>query len=91
MSASPRKQKKVRMYTKVPCPFCVAAKRFMQEQGIEFEEIDLTHDLDQLQKIKQESGWATVPIIFFDEELIGGYMDLKALWDKGLLHQKLYT
>ncbi|MCX7674646.1 MAG: glutaredoxin [Bdellovibrionaceae bacterium] len=89
--AEEKKQKPVKMYTKVPCPFCVAAKRFMLEHGIEFEEIDLTHALDQLQRIKQESGWATVPIIFFGDELIGGYVDLKALWESGQLNQKLYA
>lgn len=71
--------KKVIMYTKVPCPFCVAAKNFMLQEGIKFSEIDLTHDPEQILKIKRETGWMTVPIILIEDHLVGGYTDLKEL------------
>jgi len=82
-------QKKVVMYTKVPCPFCVAAKRFLEQKQISFEEIDLTHNLDQLNQIMRQTGWMTVPIILIGNELIGGYTDLKELDEQGLLEKKL--
>jgi len=80
-----KKYKKILMYTKIPCPFCVAARHFFENHNIPFTEIDLTHDVDQLIAIKQKWGWSTVPIILVEDELIGGYTDLKALYDKGLL------
>ena len=76
---------KVVMYSKIPCPYCVAAKRFMQHKGIEFTEIDLTDQPDEIQRIKEKTGWATVPIILIDDKLIGGYTDLKHLDEKGEL------
>jgi len=82
-------QKSVKMYTKVPCPFCVAAKRFFEQHQIAFEEIDLTHDIDRLNQIKRETGWMTVPIILIGDELIGGYTDLKQLHESGELAKKL--
>ena len=80
---------KVVMYSKVPCPYCVNAKRFLQNKGIAFEEIDLTGKEDEIDRIKQETGWRTVPIILINGKLIGGYTDLKALDDEGKLDEML--
>ncbi len=76
---------KVIMYTRVPCPYCVSAKRLFSAKGIQIEEIDLTNDWDQLDAIKEKTGWQTVPIILIDGKLIGGYDDLKALDQAGRL------
>ena len=77
--------KKVVIYTKDPCPFCVRAINFMSDKGIPFEEIDLTDRQDEIDRIKNETGWRTVPIIMVDGQLIGGYTDMKALDDEGKL------
>lgn len=81
--------KKITVYFKLPCPYCVAAKRFLEERALPFEEIDLTHRLDELEALKKKTGWRTVPMIFFGDELIGGYTDLKALEEAGELEKKL--
>ena len=69
----------VKMYSKVPCPYCVNAKRLLVDKGIPFEEIDLTNDPEQMEELKNKTGWRTFPMIFFDDKLIGGYQDLRAL------------
>lgn len=83
-------QAKVIIYTKDPCPFCVRAINFMTEEGIQFEEIDLTDTPEKIQQIKDETGWRTVPIIMINNQLIGGYTDLKALHDEGTLKDLLF-
>ncbi len=80
---------KVIMYSKDPCPFCVNAKRLLNDKGIPFEEIDLTDQPAEMQRIKDETGWRTVPIIMIDGKLIGGYTDMKALDDQGELDKLL--
>jgi glutaredoxin 3 len=80
---------KVVMYSKVPCPYCVHAKRLLAEKGVDFDEIDLTNQPEQLMKIKNETGWMTVPIIMINGELIGGYDDMKALDREGKLDEML--
>lgn len=80
---------KVIMYTKDPCPFCDRAKSFLENKGVEFEEIDLTDRPDEIQRIKTETGWRTVPIIMINGKLIGGYTDLKALDEEGKLDSLL--
>jgi glutaredoxin 3 len=76
---------KVIMYTKVPCPYCVSAKRFLEGKGVSFEEIDLTDRPEEMQRIKDQTGWRTVPIIMINDKLIGGYTDMKALDEEGKL------
>lgn len=76
---------KVVIYSKVPCPYCVRAKSFLTEKGVAFEEIDLTEKPEEIERIKNDTGWRTVPIIMIDGKLIGGYNDMKALEDEGKL------
>ena len=77
------------MYKKDPCPFCDRAINFMNAKGITYEVIDLTGRPEEIDRIKNETGWRTVPIILINGELIGGYTDLKALDDEGKLDELL--
>lgn len=65
----------ITMYTKPGCAFCMMATKWLTRKGYEFNQIELTHDAE-LDKIKQRSGMSTVPIIYVDQQLIGGYTDL---------------
>ncbi len=77
------------MYSKDYCPYCDRARSFFENRGIEFTEIDLSGKEDEIQRIKQETGWRTVPIIMINDKLIGGYTDLKSLDDSGELKDLL--
>lgn len=85
----PNAKPKVTIYSKDPCPYCEHAKVFLQNREIAFTEIDLTEKPDEIQKIKEQTGWKTVPIIFIKDKMIGGYTDLKALADSGELEKLL--
>ncbi len=76
---------KIVMYSKDPCPYCVRAKQFFKNENLEFQEIDLTHNMDELDRIKKDLGWKTVPMILINDKLVGGYSDLKELHDSGEL------
>lgn len=80
---------KVVIYTKDPCPYCVRAIQFMTNKGIAFEEIDLTDTPEEIDRLKNETGWRTVPIILINGKLVGGYTDLKALDEEGKLDEML--
>ncbi len=73
------------MIKKIPCPFCDRAMNLFNSKGYEVEIVDLTDNLDELHSWKEKTGWKTVPMIFINDELIGGYNDLKALDDEGKL------
>lgn len=73
------------IYTKDPCPYCVRAINLLNEKKLAYKEIDLTDKFDEIERIKKETGWRTVPIILINGRVIGGYDDLKALDQEGQL------
>ncbi len=80
---------KVLMIKKNPCPYCDRAKVLLDNKGIKYDILDLSHNLDELDKWKEKTGWRTVPMIFINDKLIGGYTDLKALDEEGKLDSML--
>lgn len=77
---------KVELYTTSSCPFCVRAKSLLKSKGIPFVEIDVTDDAELRQKMVELSGGRrTVPEIFINGKIVGGYDELKALNDRGEL------
>lgn len=81
--------KKVKLYKKNPCPYCDRAINFLEGRGIAFDVVDLTDNLDELDRLRNETGWRTVPMIFINDKLIGGYTDLKDLEESGELDKLL--
>ena len=77
---------KIEIYTTSICPFCHAAKKLLNEKGVDFSEISLSkepHLRDRM--IERADGARTVPQIFIDNAHIGGCDDLYALDAKGNL------
>lgn len=69
---------KVLIYTTTSCPYCHAAKNLLKARDIEYEEILLETD-QQWDELASKSKMKTVPQIFCDGELIGGFSDLEGL------------
>ena len=71
---------KVQVYTTTYCPFCTRAKALLKNKGVAFEEIDVTND-DQLRQkmVELAGGRRTVPEIFINDKIVGGYDELRAL------------
>ena len=77
---------KVEIYTTTYCPFCTRAKSLLKSKNIAFVEIDVTED-DALRAkmIELSGGRRSVPEIFINGKIIGGFDELKALHDAGKL------
>ena len=81
---------KVEVYTTTFCPFCARAKSLLKGKGVPFIEIDVTEDAELRQKMVDLSGGRrTVPEIFINDKIVGGYDELKALDDAGELDPML--
>ncbi|HEY9157105.1 glutaredoxin 3 [Candidatus Binatus sp.] len=81
---------KVEVYTTTYCAFCVRAKNLLKSKGVAFDEIDVTDDDELRTKMIQMSGGRyTVPEIFINSRIIGGFEELKALNDSGELDDLL--
>ena len=80
----------VEVYSKSWCPFCRMAKRLLEEKGQEFVEFDVELDPAKYDEMLERSqGRWTVPEIFIDGELIGGFDELRALDASGRLDEML--
>lgn len=64
------------LYSKANCSFCVRAKMLLEQQGVAFEYVDLTGDIDAQVELAERTGRMTMPQIFVGDELIGGFEDL---------------
>jgi glutaredoxin 3 len=82
--------KSVTIYTGPLCNFCDAAKRLLVRNNAEYKEINIaTTDGAMDEMIKKANGRRTVPQIFFDEQHIGGYDDIRALEKENKLQDLL--
>jgi glutaredoxin 3 len=82
--------KTVTIYTGPLCNFCDAAKRLLARNNAEYKEINIaTTDGAMDEMIKKANGRRTVPQIFFDEQYIGGYDDVRALEKENKLQDLL--
>tara|TARA_Y100000739_G_C20273212_1_gene313152 strand:+ start:147 stop:377 length:231 start_codon:yes stop_codon:yes gene_type:complete len=68
--------KKVEIYSKSNCSYCVMAMNFFDSKGITYE-VYSADDPDIFNEmLKRNPKARTVPQIFIDDILIGGYTDL---------------
>ena len=79
----------IEVFSTERCPYCVMAKRLLTSKGLDYREIDVTHDEALRRDMEQRSGRRTVPQIFIDGEPVGGYDDLARLNSAGELDRRL--
>ncbi|OGC93495.1 glutaredoxin 3 [Candidatus Adlerbacteria bacterium RIFOXYB1_FULL_48_10] len=79
--------KSIEVYTMKTCPYCIRAKELLKSRGIEFREILVPMDDDKMwDALAQKSnGMQTVPQIYCDGQIVGGYSDLADLDQKDKL------
>jgi glutaredoxin 3 len=70
------------VWSKNTCPYCVQAKALLRAKGIEFEERNIEADWTKDQLLEAVPNARTVPQIFLDDKLIGGFTELKKHFEK---------
>jgi len=69
--------KKVTVYSMQNCPYCVKAKGLLTQRGIPFETIMIDDWSDEAwDDLVKKSGMKTVPQIYVEGKLIGGFTQL---------------
>ena len=64
------------VWSKPACGYCVKAKALLKNKGIEVEERNIAEGWDVQDLLKQVPTARTMPQIFINDKLIGGYTDL---------------
>jgi glutaredoxin len=65
------------VWSKNQCPFCDQAKALLKSKNIPFEERKIGEGYTKEQLLEAVPAARTVPQIFLDEELVGGFTELK--------------
>jgi len=60
------------------CPYCIQAKTLLEQKGIEYEERKIGEGYTREDLLEVAPRARTVPQIFLDGELIGGFTELRA-------------
>jgi glutaredoxin 3 len=68
--------KRITIYTTTYCGFCRQAKHLLEDQEVQYTEINVTDDDNKRAWLVQVTGQRTVPQIFIEDQPIGGYTDL---------------
>ena len=82
--------KNITIYTGPLCSFCDAAKKLLARNNATYKEINIAivdGAMDEM--ITKANGKRTVPQIFFDDQHIGGYDDVRALEKENKLQDLL--
>ncbi len=64
---------KVTIYSTATCPWCKTAKKFFDDNGVQYEDKDVGSDLAARQDMITKSGQMAVPVIDVDGRIIIGY------------------
>jgi len=72
----------VTVYSTPSCPYCTLTKDFLNENEIEFRDVDVSEDMETAKEMFEKSGKTAVPQIDIDGTIIIGF-------DKDLLTEKL--
>ena len=71
-------QAKVIVWSKEQCHYCTQAKNLLKQKGFDYEERVIGNGWLKEQLLDAVPNARTVPQVFFDNKLIGGFIELKA-------------
>ena len=66
------------VWSKYHCPYCDQAKALLSQKGIPFEERKIGDGYTKEDLLEAVPSARTVPQIFLDDQLVGGFTELKA-------------
>ena len=67
---------KATIWSKYHCPYCDQAKALLKNRGIPFEEKKIGDGYSKEELLEAVPNARTVPQIFLDDKLIGGFQEL---------------
>jgi len=75
------------VWSKYHCPFCDQAKALLKAKGIEFEEKKIGDGYTKEELLEAVPTARTVPQVFLDDQLIGGFTELKKYFESENVNQ----
>ncbi len=63
----------VKIYSTPTCAYCITLKKYLEEKGIDFKEIDVSEDKEAADRMIEKTGQMGVPVTEIDGEIIVGF------------------
>ena len=63
----------VKVYSTPTCPWCIKAKAYLTEKGVEFDDVDVSTDHDAQHEMVEKSGQMGVPVLDVNGKVIVGF------------------
>lgn len=63
----------VKVYSTPTCPYCLRLKKYLEDEAVPFENIDVSLDETGLREMVSLSGQMGVPVVVIDGEVIVGF------------------
>jgi glutaredoxin-like YruB-family protein len=76
--------KEVKVYSTPACPYCKMVKKFLEDNSIPYNDLNVAEDKAALEDIVSRSGQMGVPVIDIDGELVIGYNQVQLKEKLGL-------
>ncbi|MCU0679205.1 MAG: glutathione S-transferase N-terminal domain-containing protein [Planctomycetes bacterium] len=77
---------KVTVYSTITCQYCILAKRYLEQKGIDFEEVDITFDPAKTAELAERTGQNRTPVFIINKD---GQEQAVAGFDKSKLDELL--
>jgi len=65
--------KNVKVYSTPSCPFCKRVKQYLSDNGVEFQDIDVTADQEMVKEMVEKSGQMGVPVVDVEGDIVVGF------------------
>lgn len=75
----------VTVYTTEPCSFCARVKGLLKARDVPFAEVNLSKDPDGRAELAQKTGMMSFPQVLVGDRLLGGFAEVQAAADSGVL------
>ncbi len=73
------KKARVRIFSTPSCPYCHAAKEYLKEHKVDYEDIDVSKNPAAAEEMIEKSGQMGVPVIIVDNKTVIVGFDRDAL------------
>lgn len=61
------------VYSTKTCPYCVMVKEYLKSKKIDFEDVDVSHDVTGAMEMIKKSGQQGVPVVDVNGNIVIGF------------------
>ena len=63
----------VKIYSTPTCPYCKMVKQYLNENNVQFEDVDVSSNQSAAQEMISKSGQMGVPVLDIDGQIVVGF------------------